>query len=115
MIDLGATVLFARLSPVELARLLAELQEVSLPAGAVLFRKGDAGDALYIVRSGVAESRGGAGAPGDATLGLFEPGDNVGEMALLNDEPRSATVVALTDVDLWVLSRERFTRSATPR
>jgi anion transporter len=110
VIDLGSTILFTGLPPVELARLLAELEELSLPAGTVVFHKGDPGAALYIVRSGVAESRAGAGGPGDPPLGLFEPGDNFGEMALLNDEPRSATVLALTDVELWVLPRARFAR-----
>lgn len=110
MIELGETVLFSGLSAVERARLLAELQEVSFPGGSVIFHKGDPGDALYIVRSGVAESRAGAGGPNDAILGFFEPGDNFGEMALLNDETRSATLLAVTDVDLWVLSRERFKR-----
>jgi anion transporter len=110
VIGLGESVLFSGLPAVELARLLAELHEVSLPAGGVMFRRGDPGDAVYIVRSGVAESRAGAGGPTDAILGFFQPGDNFGEMALLNDEPRSATVVAVTDVDLWVLSRDGFNR-----
>jgi len=110
VIELGSTILFAGLPAVEQARLLAELQELSLPAGAVVFHKGDPGDALYIVRSGLAESRTGAGGPGAAILGFFEPGNNFGEMALLNDEPRSATVIALTDVELWMLPRARFER-----
>jgi len=108
VIDLGETILFSRLPAVELARLLAELKEIAIPAGGVIFRRGDPGDALYVVRAGVAESRAGAGGPNDPILGFFQPGDNFGEMALLNDETRSATVVAVTDVDLWVLSRERF-------
>lgn len=110
MIDLGATRLFAGLKPVDLARLLPELEERAFPAGAVLFLAGASGDALYIVRAGLAEARAGAGKVGDPGLAVFEPGDSFGEMALLTDDPRSTTVVALTDLDVWVLPKDRFRR-----
>lgn len=110
MIDLGATRLFAGLKPVDLARLLPELEERSVPAGAVLFHAGDPGDALYIVRAGLAEARAGGGTVGDASLAVFEPGDSFGEMALLTDDPRSTTIVALTDLEVWALPKDRFLR-----
>lgn len=110
MIELGETKFFAGLEPVELARLLPELDEQSFRAGAVIFRRGEPGDSVYVVRAGVAEARASDGRPGDAALSLFEPGDSFGEMALLTDEPRSTTIVALTDLDLWVLPKDRFLR-----
>lgn len=110
MIGLGETKLFAGLKPVDLARLLPELEDQSFAAGAVLFRTGDAGEGLYIVRAGLAEARAGAGHVGDPGLAIFEPGDCFGEMALLTDEPRSTTIVALTDLDVWVLPKDRFRR-----
>src|SRR5437667_9408761 len=103
MIELGETNLFAGLEPVELARLLPELDEQSFPAGSVIFRRGDEGDSVYIVRAGLAEARAADGGPGDTAVALLEPGDSFGEMALLTDEPRATTTVALTDLDLWVL------------
>ena len=108
MIDLSAAPIFASLPAVERARLIRQLDEVSVPAGTVLFRQGDPGDCVYVVRSGVAEARAGAGDEADYPLAVFEPGDSFGEMALLTDEPRSTTIVALTDLDLWVLPKDRF-------
>jgi anion transporter len=110
VIDLGATRLFAGLKPLDLARLLPELEERTFPAGSIVFHAGDVGDALYVVRAGLAEARAGAGGVGDASLAVFEAGDNFGEMAVLTDDPRSTTIVALTDLDVWVLPRERFRR-----
>ena len=108
MIDLAAVPLFAGLTPVELARLVGELEPLSVPAGAVVFRRGEPGDRLYIVRVGVAEARAGTDEENGYPLTLYEPGDSFGESALLTDEPRSSTVVALTDLELWALPKERF-------
>lgn len=100
--------LFAGLSPVARARLMGELQIRVVPAGGVVFRRGDPGDALYIVRSGVAEARAGEGDSAEYPVSLYEPGDSFGESALLTEEPRSTTVVALTELELWVLPKDRF-------
>jgi anion transporter len=108
VIDLASVPLFASLSSVERARLVQQLQELSVAAGTVLFRQGDSGDCVYIVRSGVAEARAGSGHEADYPLALFERGDTFGEMALLTDEPRSTTIVALTDLELWALPKDRF-------
>lgn len=108
MIDLSAVRLFAGFPPVELARLLPKLDEQSLSAGTVLFYRGEPGDCLFIVRAGLAEARAGTGSADDFPLAVFQAGDSFGEMALLTDEPRSTTIVALTDLDLWVLPKERF-------
>jgi anion transporter len=118
VIDLSAVRLLAGFSPVELARLLPKLEEQSVPAGAVLFQRGEVGDCLYIVRGGLAEARASDEASGaDYPLAVFQPGDSFGEMALLTDEPRSATVVALTDLQLWALPKDRFLElvEQTPR
>ena len=100
--------IFAGLPPVALARLIGEFEQRSYPAGAVIFRFGDPGEDLFIVREGVAEARAGQGEEGSYPLSLYEPGDSFGELALLTDEPRSTTVVALTDLGLWALPKARF-------
>lgn len=92
---LGRVPVFATLEAQDLRR----IAEVAVPrrfsAGQVVFRKGDASDTCYIVRSGraraVREHPGGR----TITLATFGPGDIFGELAMFEDERRSATVEAL--------------------
>lgn len=75
--------------------------------GEIIIEEGEPGDVFYIIRSGYAVVlKGMLKAP--TILGFRKVGDAVGEMALLENRPRSATVIALTDVSLWSLSRETF-------
>ena len=108
---LAATPFFAGLSAVELARLVPELEERHCQPDEAVFRQGDPGDGLYVIRSGTAGVR--VAAEGEAEsdaqiVAALEAPAYFGEMALLSDEPRSATVVALTSLSLWKLPRERF-------
>lgn len=100
---LRAVPLFAKLGPEELLA-LAELAEPrSVPAGGRVFAEGEPGDALYLVIGGrVAVERAGARL---AELGI---GECIGELALLDDGVRSATVVALDATELLRLDRDDF-------
>jgi anion transporter len=100
---LAAVPLFAALTPVDRAKLAAALEERWVAAGEVIFEAGGAGDALYILRSGRAERR-----VAGSSIGTIVPPEVFGELALLTDEPRSASIVALTPLSLWVLPRARF-------
>jgi CRP-like cAMP-binding protein len=92
----------------QLAALADEVEWVTVPTGAVLFRGGEAGDALYfVVRGGldvVAQRDDGQ----DVRLGEVVPGEPVGEMALLSNEPRMGTARANADSELIKLSRTGF-------
>lgn len=107
---LRSSSLFGQLDEEILRSLEAELNFVSLTSGAVLFRQGDPGDSLYIVISGrllVSFS------PNEQTRRIIDqlgPGEIVGEMALLNDEPRSATVSGLRDTQLAQLTKDGLSR-----
>ncbi len=85
-----------------------EVEWVTLPKGALLFRQGEAGDALFfVVRGGlelVAERDDGH----PVRLGEAGPGESVGEMALLSGEPRMASARASDDAELLKLSRAGF-------
>jgi serine/threonine-protein kinase len=77
-------------------------------AGTLILREGDAGDAAYMIVSGrcrVFRNVDGR----DETLGTMEPGEVFGEMAILLDEPRAASVEALEPVTLLVLDKATFT------
>ncbi len=80
---------------------------VAHAAGEVIFYEGEAGDAMYLIRSGsVAVMRGTFDEP--LILGYRDAGEFVGEMALIDDLPRSATVVAVQPVQLLKIVREDF-------
>lgn len=106
---LSRTPLFARLSASECAILAGFLESQDLEGGDVLFSQGDFGDAMYLVRSGLLEvckeERGSL-----AKVAEIRPGGLVGEMALVENKPRSAAVRAGTDAELLVLTRGAFAR-----
>lgn len=78
--------------------------------GAVLFREGDSGDALYLLAGGLVKlSKVDLGGH-EKTLALLQPPEFFGEMALLGHEQRSATALALTTVETYMLFRDDFQR-----
>ncbi len=83
------------------------LDHLHLPAGARLFSAGDVGDAAYLIVSGRLEivlER----LEGDLVLAHRGPGEIVGEMAILDHQPRSAAVRALEDSELVVITEEQL-------
>jgi CRP-like cAMP-binding protein len=91
-----------------LERLAKSLIPVHLEAGATLFQQGDHGDRFYLVRTGEVEILVEDGPPK-----VEGPGGSLGEIALLRDIPRTATVRARTDSDLYALEREEFLAAVT--
>jgi serine/threonine protein kinase len=95
--------LWAKLSEKEAALLRARLVDRRWPAGTAFIRDGEPGDSLYLIRDGEVEVR-----RRDQSLARFGPGHIVGEMALLNREPRNADVVTVTDCTLSRLAADDF-------
>jgi CRP-like cAMP-binding protein len=97
---LGRVPVFETLGPGE----LAQVAEVSVPrsfrAGEVIFREGDDSDTCYVVRAGHARAIREHGDGRQITLATFGPGDIFGELAMFEDERRSATVEAIDDLDV---------------
>lgn len=100
--------LFAAFGRDDLAPLLKATTAVSVPAGKFLFRRGDRGDALYIVETGLLDAVIDEGTSSERSLQTFFPGDFFGEMSLLTRQPRSASIRALLDSRLIRLSEEQF-------
>ncbi|NTW58971.1 MAG: cyclic nucleotide-binding domain-containing protein [Nitrospirae bacterium] len=76
-------------------------------AGTVLFREGDKGEEMFILQSGkVKISKKIRGV--EKTLATLEKGEFFGEMAILNDKPRSATAETVEDCDMLVIDRKTF-------
>jgi CRP-like cAMP-binding protein/di/tricarboxylate transporter len=105
---LARTPLFSRLGRVDLAKLAGELEESQFKAGAVILQEGEPGDALYVIKSGEARIVVGSDSLADRSRIVLHAGECFGEMALLADLPRTASVVAHTDLTVWRLSRSRF-------
>jgi predicted MFS family arabinose efflux permease len=99
--------IFSPLPPPALERLARSLEPVKLDAGAVLFEAGDDGDRFYVVESGQLAVDLAAGPR------LEGPGRWVGEIALLRNVPRTATVRAETDASLLALDRDDFLTAVT--
>jgi len=84
------------------------LESLDLKAGAVLFRAGDVGDAMYLIEQGEVRICVRAKDGHQVTLTELHRGDFFGEMALLDGKPRSADARVAEDARLAVLSREHF-------
>ena len=102
--------LFAGLTPAELDGLAALIRRRSYAAGEVIFHEGDAGTALYIIEEGEVKVVLGSPKGQDVVPELLGPGEPVGELALLDGEPRSADAVAKEASRLFILQREDFLR-----
>lgn len=95
--------LFAGCSTRDLDRLARATDEVTLSMGTALTRQGDIGREAFVLLSGTAEVQ-----RDGATVAELGPGAVIGELALLDGGPRTATVVATTDVGVIVLNRPAF-------
>jgi MFS family permease len=105
---LRGTALFEPLPPLALERLARNSVPVQVASGAVVIREGDVGDRVYVIAEGETEVT--SAGRHVARLG---PGTYVGEIALLRDVPRTATVTASTDVRFLCLERDVFLRTMT--
>lgn len=107
-VDILARVpLFSSLPEEDLARISSLSREEPYPEGANIVNIGDPGETLFIVLEGTVQVLY-PGRSQDLELARLEAGDFFGEMALLNDEPRSATVRAMTPVRALVVGKHDF-------
>jgi CRP/FNR family cyclic AMP-dependent transcriptional regulator len=97
--------LFTGFDEHELRRVAALARIVESPVGTVVTEIGEPGESFFIIIDGTVAVRTPVGAGSE-----MHPGDFFGEMSLLDGEPRSATVVAATDVRLLVVDRSHFWR-----
>jgi CRP-like cAMP-binding protein len=102
--------LFSHLSETELSRLAEVSRERSYPKNSVILFEDDPGDALYMVVAGQVKVVLIGEDGREVILSVLREGDFFGEMALLDELPRSAHVIAMQDSNLLVLRREDFQR-----
>jgi MFS family permease len=100
--------IFAPLSAPSLERVASRLIPIEAPSGTEIVRQDDPGDRFYIIESGgVTVSKNGR------QVATLEGGDFFGEIALLREIPRTATVTTLTDTLLYALERDDFLEAVT--
>jgi signal transduction histidine kinase len=105
--DLRKSPLFQGLSDDELQRLMDMAEPLSLRAGDVLIKQGELGDSAYVVISGEFEIQKQSG-QSLIKIDVRNPGDVVGEMALLSRTPRNATVISRTDSEALRIPQQAF-------
>ena len=105
--DLRKSPLFEGLSDQELQQLIDSATPIPLRAGEALMKQGDPGDSAYVVLKGGFEIQKQSG-PSVIKIEVRNPGEIIGEMALLSNSPRSATVVAVTDSEALRISQDVF-------
>jgi cAMP-dependent protein kinase regulator len=101
--------LLASLKPYERSKIADALDTIKYAAGSIIITEGDPGDAFYLLESGEAEASK-TGTP----VKSYARGDYFGELALLDDKPRAASVIAKTDVKVARLGRDGFKRLLGP-
>jgi CRP-like cAMP-binding protein len=106
--ELSRVGLLATLPGETLGRLAARMEREEIPAGAGVVSEGERGDRFYVVAGGEIEIALDSGPPR-----VEGPGSYFGEIALLRDVPRTATVRARTDVQLYALERDNFLAAVT--
>ncbi|KAF9728814.1 hypothetical protein PMIN06_002498 [Paraphaeosphaeria minitans] len=103
--------LLASLTPYERSKIADALETKKFPPGTHIIKEGDVGESFYILESGVAEvyKRG-----NEKPVHRYGKGDYFGELALLNDAPRAASVVSTTEVKVATLGKNGFQRLLGP-
>src|SRR4026208_1632318 len=110
--DLRKSPLFQGLSDDELGRLMDMAEPVPLHAGDILIKQGDLGDSAYVIMKGEFEIQKQSG-QSLIKIDVRNPGDVVGEMALLSRAPRNATVISKTESETLRIPQEAFEKLLT--
>lgn len=100
---LRSITMFAALGPAELERLALTLDEESVDSGAAVVVQGEIGERFYVINHGRARV-----VRDGVEVAALQPGDFFGEIALVRDIPRTATVEAVGDLELLALERGEF-------
>ncbi len=105
---LRAVPLFRQVPEADLLAFTRLVRERREPKGTMILSQGDRGEALFLIRSGQVKVSVVAEDGREVILSVLGPGSFFGELALLDDEPRSAHVIAMEDTVLLQLHREDF-------
>lgn len=108
MVPLESSKLFSCLLPAEFNSLQAVTREMTFGRGEEIFKEGDTGDGLYIVKSGLVQISAAISQTERHIFSRVLPGDLFGEMAVLDSQPRSACATAENETEVYFIPRDRF-------
>lgn len=108
MVAIESSKLFSRLPAAALQQLRAAASEKTFSDTQLIFKEGDPGDGLYVVKSGTVEISAVVTDGHRQVLGALPPGEIFGEMAVLDQQPRSACASARGNTSVYFLPREPF-------
>ncbi|MEP6653139.1 MAG: cyclic nucleotide-binding domain-containing protein [Myxococcales bacterium] len=100
--------MFEGLRPVYLKRVAAIGAREQHPAGAVIFSEGAVGDKMYLILSGAVRISREVAGMGEEALAVLRPGNYFGEMALIDNAPRSADAKAHEASEVFVIRKEEL-------
>ncbi|NVJ03110.1 cyclic nucleotide-binding domain-containing protein [Myxococcus sp. AM001] len=100
--------LFEGLTQGQLARLAQIGHSRTYPAGAFLFREGETSQEMFVIAEGKVRISKSMPGIGEEALAILEPGEYFGEMAVIEDSPRSADAIAHVSCSVWVIERSRL-------
>mmetsp|Transcript_18778 Transcript_18778/g.22503 ORF Transcript_18778/g.22503 Transcript_18778/m.22503 type:complete len:328 (-) Transcript_18778:683-1666(-) len=107
---MATNILFQGLDKDQVQEVVDVVEEKCFPAAENIITQGEQGDHFYILEAGTAEVYLKIGSDPPAMVKTYKHGDSFGELALLYNSPRAATVKAVTDCTCWVMDRPTFRR-----
>lgn len=107
---LSRTELFGKLPPDTLAQLAGRFHTVQFKRGQTIYERGDPGNAVHLIQSGQIRFSVVSGDGRELSVRVAKAGEVIGEVAVLDRQPRTATAVALTSVTAHSLARAEFDR-----
>src|SRR5262245_42562127 len=108
MVSLESSRLFAHLPAPELKKLQEVTRELQFASGQQRFKEGDPGDGMYVVKTGEVQISAVMSHGERHVFSRVLPGDVFGEMAVLDNQPRSATASAEGDTTVYFVPREQL-------
>jgi signal transduction histidine kinase len=108
MVTLEACPLFSGLKPDEIKALRQAAREREYPANEEIFKEGDTGDGVYVLKEGLVQISGLVGPNVRHVFSRINPGEVFGEMAVLDNKPRSANAVAAQAATVYFIARDEM-------
>ena len=101
--------MFSALDDKEFKIVVDAIEEIKGKAGEAIITEGEQGDCMYVLEKGSLDcTKVFAGNTEPTFLKEYVPGEGFGELALLYNAPRAATITAKTDYEIWKLDRDTF-------
>jgi CRP/FNR family transcriptional regulator, cyclic AMP receptor protein len=100
--------LFSDLDASSLQQLAQAMRRRTFRANEAIFHRDDPGQVLYVIKEGRVRIRLTSAEGQEVALAVFGPGDSFGEMAILDNQPRSADAIAIDKVEVFTLQRQDF-------